>query len=69
MKMNIKTWSHFKGELPAYQSSGASGFDVRAQLEGKNLTLKKGERTLVPTGLSFEIPEGFEIQSQAFDGC
>lgn len=66
--MNIKTWSHFKGELPAYQSSGASGFDVRAQLEGKNLILKKGERALVPTALSFEIPLGFEIQARPRSG-
>ncbi len=68
MKVNVKTWSHFKGELPAYQSIGASGFDVRAQLEGKTLTLKKGERALVPTGLSFEIPLGFEIQARPRSG-
>ncbi len=68
MKMRIKTWPHFKGELPAYQSAGASGFDVRAQLEGKSLTLKKGERALVPTGLSFEIPLGYEIQARPRSG-
>lgn len=66
--MKIKTWPHFKGELPAYQSVGASGFDVRAQLEGKPLTLKKGERALVPTGLSFEIPLGYEIQARPRSG-
>lgn len=68
MKVKIKTWTHFKGELPAYQSSGASGFDVRAQLEGKDLFLKKGERALVPTGLSFEIPLGYEIQARPRSG-
>ena len=68
MKVKIKTWAHFKGELPAYQSAGASGFDVRAQLEGKTLTLKKGERALVPTGLSFEIPLGYEIQARPRSG-
>ncbi|MBY0555234.1 dUTP diphosphatase [bacterium] len=68
MKMKIKTWPHFKGELPSYQSAGASGFDVRAQLEGKALTLKKGERALVPTGLSFEIPLGYEIQARPRSG-
>jgi dUTP pyrophosphatase len=68
MKVRIKTWTHFKGELPAYQSAGASGFDIRAQLEGKTLTLKKGERTLVPTGLSFEIPLGYEIQARPRSG-
>lgn len=68
MKMKIKTWSHFKGEIPAYQSVGASGFDVRAQLEGKNIILKKGERALVPTALSFEIPLGYEIQARPRSG-
>ncbi len=68
LKMNIKKWPHFKGELPAYQSIGASGFDVRAQLEGGTLILKKGDRALVPTGLSFEIPLGFEIQARPRSG-
>lgn len=68
MKVKIKTWTHFKGELPAYQSIGASGFDIRAQLEGKTLTLKKGERALVPTALSFEIPLGYEIQARPRSG-
>lgn len=67
MKIKIKTWPHFKGELPGYQSLGASGFDVRAQLAGP-LLLKKGERAMVPTGLSFEIPIGFEIQARPRSG-
>ncbi len=67
MKIKIKTWSHFKGELPAYHSKGASGFDVRAQLAAP-LVLKKGERVMVPTGLSFDIPIGFEIQARPRSG-
>ena len=67
MNIKIKKCPHFKGELPAYQSPGASGFDVRAQLVSP-LTLKKGERAMVPTGLSFEIPVGFEIQARPRSG-
>lgn len=67
MKMKIKTWPHFKGELPQYQSFGASGFDVRAQLS-ETLRLAPGQRALVPTGLSFEIPDGFEIQARPRSG-
>jgi len=67
-KMKIKKWPHYKGDLPAYQSLGASGFDVRAQLEGKSILLKKGERALIPTGLSFEIPVGYEIQARPRSG-
>lgn len=65
--VKIKTLENFKGELPQYQSHGASGFDVRAQL-GAPLTLKPGERAMVPTGLSFEIPIGYEIQSRPRSG-
>lgn len=67
ISVKVKKWSHFKGDLPAYQSAGASGFDVRACLE-QPMVLKPGERALVPTGLSFEIPEGFEIQARPRSG-
>lgn len=67
IKVLLKKWPHFKGELPAYQSSGASGFDIRAQLE-EAIVLKPGERAMIPTGLSFEIPLGYEIQSRPRSG-
>lgn len=63
----VKKLAHFKGDLPAYQSQGASGFDVRAQLD-QPIVLAPGERTLVPTALSFEIPNGFEIQARPRSG-
>ena len=65
--VKIKKLAHFKGELPQYQSAGASGFDVRAQL-GESLTLQPGQRAMIPTGLSFEIPLGYEIQSRPRSG-
>jgi len=67
MKVKVRVWPHYKGELPAYQSAGASGFDVRAQLD-QPIVLKPMERTLVPTGLTFEIPNGFEIQARPRSG-
>lgn len=67
MKVKVKTWPHFKGELPQYQSAGASGFDVRACID-KPIVLKPMERVLVPTGLTFEIPEGYEIQARPRSG-
>jgi dUTP pyrophosphatase len=67
LNVKIKKWSHFKGELPAYQSQGASGFDIRAQLS-ETLVLNSGERALIPTGLSFEVPIGFEIQARPRSG-
>lgn len=67
LKLKLKTLENFKGELPAYQSAGASGFDVRAQL-AEPLRLEPGQRALVPTGLSFEIPLGYEIQARPRSG-
>ena len=54
-------------KMPAYQTAGSSGADVCAALK-EPLTLKPGERAMVPTGLAFEIPFGFEIQVRARSG-
>ena len=65
--VKIKTLENFRGELPAYQSPGASGFDIRAQLTAP-VILEPGQRFMIPTGLSFEIPMGFEIQARPRSG-
>ncbi len=67
MTVKIKTWPHFKGELPKYQSAGASGFDIRAQLTS-SVVLQPMQRAMIPTGLTFEIPVGFEIQARPRSG-
>jgi len=65
--LKVKLLENFRGDLPKYETSGASGFDVRAQLTSP-LTLKPGERAMVPTGLSFEIPLGYELQCRPRSG-
>lgn len=67
MLMKVKKWPHFKGDLPKYESQLASGFDIRAQLDAP-ITLEAGKSCMVPTGLSFEIPPGFEIQVRPRSG-
>lgn len=67
VKLKIMKLAHFKGDLPAYQSALASGFDVRAQLDSA-LTLKPGQKAMVPTALSFEILPGYEIQARPRSG-
>lgn len=67
VKVRIKKLENFRGELPAYQTALASGVDVRAQLPA-TVVLQPGQRFLVPTGLSFEIPPGFEIQARPRSG-
>ncbi|HEV3455450.1 MAG TPA: dUTP diphosphatase [Thermoanaerobaculia bacterium] len=53
--------------LPAPASAGSSGFDLRAAIDGE-LTLRPGERLLVPTGLALEIPAGWEGQVRPRSG-
>lgn len=65
--VKIKTWSHFKGDLPKYESQGASGLDVRAQLESP-MVIEPGQRVLIPTGLSMEVPLEYEIQARPRSG-
>lgn len=65
--LKVKKLSHFKGALPTYHSLRASGFDIRAQL-CSSIQLKPLQRELVPTGLIFEIPPGYEIQIRPRSG-
>jgi dUTP pyrophosphatase len=53
--------------VPAYQTEGSAGMDVCACIEAP-LDLGAGEWALVPTGLAFEIPAGFEIQVRPRSG-
>lgn len=53
--------------LPQFESDGASGLDLRADVS-ETLTLKPGERTLVPTGLAMAIPQGYEAQVRPRSG-
>ena len=53
--------------LPQYATEGAAGMDIRASLSAP-LTLEPGARALVPTGLSVELPEGFEMQLRPRSG-
>ena len=53
--------------VPCYKTEGAAGADVCALLD-ENVLLKKGQRTIIPTGLFFEIPQGYEIQVRPRSG-
>lgn len=53
--------------LPKYTTVGAAGADVRAFIP-QPLTIPPGGRALIPTGLFFEIPEGYEVQVRPRSG-
>jgi dUTP pyrophosphatase len=54
--------------LPAYQSDGAAGLDLMAALPEGPVTLSPLARALVPTGLVFQIPQGYEGQVRPRSG-
>lgn len=54
---------------PQYESLGAAGIDLRANLaDGLPLTIPALEHRIIPTGLCFEIPMGFEGQVRPRSG-
>lgn len=55
--------------LPTYATQGAAGADLRANLPDRGrVVLAPGARALVPTGLRFDIPEGYEVQLRPRSG-
>jgi dUTP pyrophosphatase len=55
--------------LPAYETSGAAGMDLRAAVAADEpVTVRPGSRALVPTGLAIAVPEGFEAQVRPRSG-
>jgi len=69
MQIQVNRLPHSLGLLPRYETQGAAGMDLRAALEeGSELTLQPGERILVPTGLCFGLPQGWEAQIRPRSG-
>ena len=55
--------------LPAYETAHAAGMDLRAAVpESEPLVLKPMDRAMVPTGLAFALPAGFEGQVRPRSG-
>ena len=53
--------------LPAYETEGAAGMDLRAFLEC-DVNIPSGGRAKIPTGLKLEIPPGYEAQVRPRSG-
>lgn len=53
--------------LPKYMTAGAAGCDAFSCLETE-MIIKPMERAAIPTGLSVEIPMGYEIQVRPRSG-
>lgn len=53
--------------LPIYASLGASGADLKANID-QDIIISPKEFKLIPTGVRVEIPSGFEIQVRPRSG-
>ena len=59
MKLKVKAISPMIGNeipLPAYATEGSAGLDLRACIAEK-ITVKKGGRALIPSGIAIELPK------------
>ncbi|EAR16533.1 MULTISPECIES: dUTP diphosphatase [Robiginitalea] len=65
--MKVKIINRSGRPLPAYQTEGAAGMDLRACLEGP-VTLGPLERAVIKTGLFMELPLGYEAQVRPRSG-
>ena len=64
MKIKIIAKEEF---LPKYETMGSAGMDLKADIEA-DIVLKAGERRLIATGISIELPIGLEGQVRARSG-
>lgn len=65
--MKVRIINRSNNPLPAYETSGSAGMDIRAFLQ-EDVTLGSLERKLIPTGLFIELPEGYEAQLRPRSG-
>lgn len=65
--MELRIINKSNNPLPKYESRSAAGMDVRAWLM-EPVTLQPLERKLIPTGLYFALPEGYEAQIRPRSG-
>lgn len=65
--MKVKVINRSRFDLPRYATPLSAGMDVRANID-EAVTLRPLERAMIPTGLSIELPEGYEMQIRPRSG-
>ncbi len=65
--MTVKIINTSNNDLPAYETAGSAGMDIRAAIQDA-ITLKPLERAIVKTGLFIELPVGIEAQVRPRSG-
>ena len=68
VKIALTPMEHAVGlQLPTYATEQSAGMDLTAALE-EAIEIGPGERMLIPTGLTIELPEGYEAQIRPRSG-
>ena len=68
VKINVVQLPHGADlPLPRYATDGAAAMDAMAAID-QDVILQPGDWYVFPTGLSFAIPEGYELQIRARSG-
>jgi len=65
--MTVKIINKSNHKLPAYETVGSAGMDIRASIT-ESIVLKPLERAIVKTGLFIELPVGTEAQVRPRSG-
>lgn len=67
LMLSVKIINRSNHPLPHYATAGSAGMDLRANLS-EPITLQPLERTLIPTGLFIQLPQGYEGQVRPRSG-
>lgn len=67
LTLSIRIINRSDNPLPAYETAGSAGLDLRANLAAP-VTLPPLGRALIPTGLFIELPQGYEAQVRPRSG-
>lgn len=65
--IEVKIINKSSNPLPEYATAGSSGMDIRAFLDVPQ-TLQPFERTMIPSGIFIELPQGYEAQIRPRSG-
>lgn len=66
--MDIKIINHSNNPTPNYATKGSAGIDLYADIPYGEITLEPMERKLIQTGISIELPQGYEAQIRPRSG-
>ena len=69
--MDIKIINKSNNPIPAYETNGSAGMDLRAYITNEDnelLIINPGEQELIHTGIYIQLPQGYEAQVRSRSG-